>query len=73
MPGRAGVTMEAQMSARFWAAGGVVIAAGLAGLMAGVPPAAGAVPGRPQLLPTPQISRIQDISSVLPKQNAEVE
>ena len=61
------------MTARFWAAGGVVIAAGLAGLMAGVPPAAGAVPGRLQLLPTPQISRIQDISSVLPKQNAEVE
>ena len=61
------------MTARFWAAGGVVIAAGLAGLMAGVPPAAGAVPGRPQLRPAPQISRIQDISSVLPKQNAEVE
>ena len=61
------------MTTRFWAAGGVVIAAGLAGLMAGVPPAAGAVPGRPQLRPAPQISRIQDISSVLPKQNAEVE
>ena len=28
------------MTTRFWAAGGVVIAAGLAGLMAGVPPAA---------------------------------
>src|SRR5215472_3039656 len=62
--------MEAQMTARLWAAGSVAIAAGL---MAGLPPAAGAAAGRPQLLPTPQISRIQDISSALPKQNAEVE
>ena len=60
------------MTARFWAPRSVVIAAGLAGLMAGVPPAAGAAAGRLQL-PAPQISRIQDISSVLPKQNAEVE
>jgi hypothetical protein len=51
----------------------VAIAAGLAGLMAGLPPAAGAAAGRPRLLQAAQISRIQDISSALPKRNAEVE
>ena len=61
------------MTARFFAAGSVVLAAGLAGLIAGVPPAAGAASGGPQLRPAPQISRIQDISRLLPKQNAEVE
>jgi hypothetical protein len=65
--------MEAQMTARFWAAGSVAVAAGLAGLIAGILPAAGAAAGRPQPLSAPQISQVRDISSVLPKQNAEVE
>lgn len=61
------------MTARFLTAAALAAAAGLAGLMAGVPPAAGAAAGQPQPLPAPHVSRIQDISSALPQQNAEVE
>ena len=57
------------MTVRVWAAVGIAIAAGLGGMTAGITPAA----GRPHPRSAPQISRIQDISSVLPKQNAEVE
>src|SRR5215469_6854079 len=58
------------MTPRFLALGSVAVAAGLAGFIAGITPAVGSAASRP---PRPQISRISDISSTLPKQNAEVE
>jgi hypothetical protein len=59
------------MSARFLARGSVAVAAGLAGLIAGIIPAAGLTASRH--VPALQVSRISDISGALPGQNAEVE
>jgi hypothetical protein len=73
MPGERDVTMEAQMTARFWTAGSIAMTAALAGLLAGITPAAGAAASQARPQPAARISRIQDISSALPKQNAEVE
>jgi hypothetical protein len=68
--------MEAQMAVRFLASASVATAAGLAVLLAGLSPAAGSAAGsaagRPPQ-PVPQVSRVQDVSSALPGQNAEVE
>jgi hypothetical protein len=49
----------------------VAVAAGLAGLIAGIIPAAGLTASRH--VPALQVSRISDISGALPGQNAEVE
>jgi hypothetical protein len=72
MPGERSFLVEAEMTTRFWAAGSLAIATGLATVATGIAPAAAAA-GRPQPRPAPHISRIQDISSGLPAQNAEVE
>jgi len=65
--------LEAQMRARFLGLGSVTVAAGLTGLMAGLSPAAAPAASKPPSQPPTSISRITDISSALPGQNAEVE
>jgi hypothetical protein len=52
------------MTARFLARGSVGVAAGLAGLIAGIIPAAGSTASKH--VPAPQVSRITDISRALP-------